>query len=78
MFFHTLTDLQSIHVVECPEFRRLCMVLCETLIDTDIPHRNKMREAIISQWWDSFGRLKLDLSVGIHILSFHFIYHLQS
>ena len=70
MFFHTLTNLQLICVVECPEFQQLCMVLCKTLVDIDIPCHNKMREAIISQWQDLFGQLKLDLSVGRHIFSF--------
>ena len=78
VFFHTLTNFQSIRVVECPEFRQLCMVLRETLVDTDIPRRDKIREAIISRWWDSFGKLKLDLSVGIRILSFRFINRLRS
>src|SRR5258707_6542869 len=78
MFFHTLTNLQLIHVVECPEFQQLCMVLHETLINIDIPCCNKMREAIISQWRDSFGQLKLDLSVGRRIFSFHYINCLQS
>src|SRR5258707_8231542 len=73
VFFHTLTNLQLICVVECPEFRQLCMVLHETLVDIDIPCHDKMREAIISQWWDSFGQLKLDLSVGRCIFSFHCI-----
>src|SRR5713226_4160059 len=73
MFFHTLTNLQSICVVECPEFQQLCMVLRETLVNIDIPCRDKMREAIISQWQDSFGQLKLDLSVGRHIFSFRCI-----
>src|SRR5258708_30783068 len=54
MFFHTLTNLQSICVVECPEFRQLCMVLRKTLVDIDIPCFDNMREAIISQLRDSF------------------------
>lgn len=78
VFFHTLTNLQSIRVVECPEFRQLCMVLCGTLVDGDIPGRDKTREAIITQWRDSFGQLKLNLSVGICILSFRFINRLRS
>lgn len=78
MFFHTLTNLQSIRVVECPEFRQLCMVLCGTLVDADIPGRDKMREAIISRWRDSFTELRSDLSVGIRILSFHFINYCRS
>jgi hypothetical protein len=72
-FFHTLTSLQSIHVVECPEFRRLCMVLRETLVEADIPRCDRIRETVISLWRDSFQQLKSDLSVGRGILSFHFI-----
>ncbi|KAF8490064.1 hypothetical protein F5888DRAFT_1593610, partial [Russula emetica] len=32
-----VADDQSIRVVECPEFRQMCMVLCKTLVDADIP-----------------------------------------
>jgi len=78
VFFHTLTNLQSIRVVECPEFWQLCMVLRKTLVDIDIPCCDKMREAIISQWQDSFGQLKLDLSVGRCIFSFCCINCLRS
>ena len=62
-FLHALKGLQSIHVVECPEFRQLCMFLHETLVNNEIPHRTKMREGVISQWWESFEQLKLDLSM---------------
>jgi len=55
---------KSICVIECPEFRQLCMVLQETLIDTDIPHHDKMRETIVNHWWKSFEDLKLELSVS--------------
>jgi len=72
-FLHALKGLQSIRVVECPEFRQLCMFLRETLVDNDIPRRTKMREGVISQWRESFEQLKLDLSVGIGIFSFRFI-----
>jgi len=54
------------------------MVLRENLIDTNIPRHNKMREAVISQWWDSFEQLKSDLSMGIGILSFHVVDCLRS
>jgi hypothetical protein len=51
------------------------MVLCDTLIDTDIPRRDKMREVIIGQWQDSFRKLKLDLSVGIWVYAHtHFVF----
>ena len=61
MFLHIF---KSIRVVECHEFRQLCMVLRESLEDTDIPHRDKMREVIVSRWRESFEALKLELSVS--------------
>ncbi|KAF8491980.1 hypothetical protein F5888DRAFT_1806971 [Russula emetica] len=73
-----VADDQSIRVVECPEFRQMCMVLCKTLVDADIPRHDKMREAVISEWRNSFERLKSDLSVGIVILSFRFVNCLRS
>lgn len=39
------------------------MVLCETLVDANIPGRDKMREAVIGHWQKSFDGLKHDLSV---------------
>ena len=45
------------------------MLLCESLVDTDIPRHNKMREVIISHWQKSFKTLKLDLSVSLSVLS---------
>jgi hypothetical protein len=65
VLFYTLTPLQSIRVVECPEFRRLCMLLRETLVDADIPRRDKMREVIMGQWRKSFETLKINLSVSL-------------
>jgi hypothetical protein len=50
------------------------MILHESLVDTDIPRRDKMREAVISHWRDSFEVLKLDLSVCMDFFfSFRFI-----
>ncbi|KAI9433687.1 hypothetical protein BJY52DRAFT_1198561 [Lactarius psammicola] len=65
-----IADDQSIRVVERPEFRHLCMLLCETLVDADISHRDKMREVIISLWQKSFETLKLDLSHSSGQISF--------
>jgi hypothetical protein len=45
--YHALTCPKSIRVIECPEFRNICLILCETLIDRDIPHCDKLRESII-------------------------------
>ena len=48
------------------------MILRETLVDADIPRRDKMREAIITHWRTSFEELKLELSVGLNVvLPFH-------
>ena len=69
LFLHTLTSRQSICVVECPEFRQVCMVLRETLSDHDIPCRDQVREAIISHWRRSFEDVRHELSVSSSVLS---------
>jgi len=51
-------------MVECPEFRALCMVLWESLTESNIPYHNKLGEAIIHQWWELFEGIKLKLSVS--------------
>jgi hypothetical protein len=64
--FHLpLSHLQSIRVVECPEFRYLCLLLRESLVDADIPRRDKMREAILKHWRKSYEELKVELSVSL-------------
>ena len=68
MAFLALICYQSIRVVECPEFRRLCMVLRETLLDSDIPRHDKTREAILYRWKNSFEELKRELMVSLQIL----------
>ena len=44
------------------------MVLQKTLIDADIPHHDKMREAIIYYWKKLFQELKVELSVSLHFV----------
>lgn len=44
------------------------MVLRETLVDADIPGRDKMGEAIFNQWQTSFEELKHELSVSLNVL----------
>ena len=56
---------KSIRVVECPEFRDLCMLLRKSLTDKDIPRRDKLREGIIKQFKKQFACLKIDLSVSL-------------
>ncbi|KAI9429826.1 hypothetical protein BJY52DRAFT_1200381 [Lactarius psammicola] len=65
-----VTDDQSIHVVKRPEFQRLYMLLRKTLINTDIPRHDKMREVIISLWQKLFKTLKLNLSHSSGQISF--------
>ena len=65
VYFLTLTYLQSICVVECPEFRRLCLVLHEGLLDANIPHLIAVREAVICSWNRAFKGLKAELSVSL-------------
>ncbi|KAN0135742.1 hypothetical protein V8E53_006633 [Lactarius tabidus] len=62
-----IADDQSICIVKCPEFRQLCMILQETLINADIPGCDKMREAVLSQWRTSFEELKLKLSASLNV-----------
>jgi hypothetical protein len=58
---------QSINVVECREFRDLLLLLRESLKETDIPHRTKLREEIIKAWKGWFQILKDDLEVRISV-----------
>ena len=51
-------------VIECPEFRDLLLLLRESLHDTDIPHRTKIRTAIIEAWTTWFQTLKGSLAVS--------------
>jgi len=62
---------QSINVVECPEFRKLLLVLREDMNDADIPHRTKVRELIIKTWAIWFDKLKAELAVCIFISRKH-------
>ena len=56
--------LQSINVIECPEFRELLRLLREDLRDANIPQRTKLRELIIETWKDYFKVLKDDFAVS--------------
>jgi hypothetical protein len=47
----------------------LLLMLRENLRERDIPHRTKIREAIIVAWKDYFATLKLELAVSAAIFS---------
>ena len=51
--------------MECREFCNLLLLLREDLQEKDIPHRTKVREAIITAWKLWFIGLKGDLAVHI-------------
>lgn len=51
-------------VIECREFRDLLLLLRESLQDTDIPHRTKIRTAIIEAWAAWYQTLKASLAVS--------------
>jgi hypothetical protein len=62
-------NLQSINIVECREFRDLLLLLRDGLKESDIPHRTKIREAIIKAWQAYFQSLKADLQVRVRSVS---------
>jgi hypothetical protein len=68
---------QSIYVIECPEFRKLLLLLRPELFDADIPHRTKIRESIIKAWESWFQILKKTLSVRIIVTSIFILTHLK-
>jgi hypothetical protein len=51
--------------MECREFRDLLLLLRDDLQEKDIPHRTKLREAIITVWKSWFISLKRDLAVCV-------------
>jgi hypothetical protein len=55
--------LKSLNLVECPEFRRLLLLLRSNLKEGMIPHRTKLRELIIRAWKQYFQVLRHDLAV---------------
>lgn len=65
--FLTDNSQQSINVIECPEFRRLLLLLRQELRDKDIPHRTKIRAEIIKAWQEYFVTLKDDMAVRIFL-----------
>jgi hypothetical protein len=61
--------IQALNVVECPEFRRLLLLLREELREKDIPKRTKIREEIVRSWQEYFTILKEDMAVRINLYS---------
>lgn len=55
--------MQSLRVVETPEFRRLLLFLREDIDDSAIPKRTKIRNAVMDSLDNFFVRLKNDIHV---------------
>ena len=58
-----LTSPKSITVLDCPEFRKLLLLLHDDLKDSDIPHQTKGRVLIIEAWKKHFMALHAELAV---------------
>lgn len=56
---------KSLNVVECPEFRKLLLLLRSDLKDSQIPRRTKIRELLLQAWKTYFQVLRSDLAVGL-------------
>ena len=52
------------NVIECPEFRRLILLLRQDLHETDIPRRTKLHELILEAWKTYFKSIRQDLAVS--------------
>ncbi|KIL57978.1 hypothetical protein M378DRAFT_188346 [Amanita muscaria Koide BX008] len=65
-----VADDQSISVIECPEFRRLLLVLRVDLQEKDIPRRTKIRSSIITACNTWYTVLKSDLAAAAGQISF--------
>jgi hypothetical protein len=63
-----LIIIQSIRVVECPEFRDLLLFACHDIEDSDLVKRDAMRDLIMDMNDDYFKLLKKELAVSCFVL----------
>ena len=59
--------MQSIRVVECPEFRDLLLYACPYINDSELAKRDKIRNLIVDASMDYLEVLKKELGVGSKI-----------
>lgn len=72
--------IQSLNVIECPEFRAL-LILLRNDLQAKIPHRTKLRELVVDAWRQYFQELKADLKVTTYTMLIHITYirlHVES
>jgi hypothetical protein len=65
-----IPNCKSLNVVECPEFRRLILLLRSDLNDSQVPRRTKMRELVLRAWSQYFQVLRRDLAVCLPLFFF--------
>jgi hypothetical protein len=65
-------SIQSINVVENRQFRELLTLFRNDYSDDDMPHRTRIRQAIMETWQKSFKQLKSDLAVWLLVNSLNF------
>ena len=61
------SELQSLNVIECPEFRQLILLLRSNLNDSQVPRRTKIRELVLQAWSQYFQALRRSLAVCLPI-----------
>lgn len=61
--------LQSLYIIECPEFRQLLLLMRQDLHDSDILRRTKLRELVIKVWNEYLEVVKQDLAVSTQFCS---------
>jgi hypothetical protein len=71
---HSLAMDQSLNIIECKEFHKLLLLLRQDLKDSDIPHRTKIRENIITAWQTYFAMLKDELAVSCIVITLSLIF----
>jgi hypothetical protein len=55
--------IQSLNIIESPEFRTLLLMLRETLTEHDIPHCTALRSLVAKAWENQFAEMSVELKV---------------
>ena len=68
-----LSNYKSLSVVDCPEFRRLLLLLQSELLDSQILHQTKLHDLLLQAWAQYFKGLRRDLAACLC----HFLWDLS-
>lgn len=63
-------SLQSINVVDCPEFRKFSLYGRNNLRENDLPHRTALTKLIYQTYQEEYEELKKDLQHALGRVSF--------